>query len=209
MNSVRFRAIQSRVISGKNTPLDYQRCPMKIMNSTINSNLSRMPLFGKSRHTQSASGRSRDTQERGKSIRSRLALSSILACAVLAFPSPGAIAATAKAQATSAGARQLKSDEIVTRLVGYTVTFVVGAKTFLVHYGKDNVISGKLVDKNWSDTGYYGITNDDSVCLSWRKSDKGRLRCMTVFVVSDVVKKFNPDGTLAGDLVRFQKGKTF
>lgn|GEM_PF-1962167 len=138
-----------------------------------------------------------------------LALAGTLTLTILAFASPAAAAATAKAQAVSAGARQLSSDEIAARLAGNTVTFVVGAKKGLLYYGENNDIAGKLIGKNWSDTGYYGITNDNRICLSWNKSDKGRLRCMTVFSVHGVVKKFNPNGSLASELVSFRKGKTF
>jgi hypothetical protein len=38
---------------------------------------------------------------------------------------------------------------------------------------------------------------------------QGRLHCMTVFVLDGVVKKFNPDGSLAGDLTKFEDGRTF
>jgi len=132
-----------------------------------------------------------------------------LVLSALAAIAGSANAETAAEHALSAGASKLSSDEIATRFVGKTVTFETGEKTFLVHYGANNVVSGKLVGKAWADTGYYGVTNDDRVCLSWSKSDKGRLRCWTVLVVDDVIEKFNPDGSLDGMLPRIQDGKTF
>jgi len=111
--------------------------------------------------------------------------------------------------ALEAGAQHLTSDEIAERFVGKTVTFLPGDKEFLVHYGEENRLAGEMVGGEWSDTGYYAVTNADSICVSWKTLDEGRLRCFSVLVVDDVVKKFNPDGSLAGDIVDFQSGATF
>jgi hypothetical protein len=116
----------------------------------------------------------------------------------------------ARVKAIEAGATQLGSDEIAERFSGKTVTFArPDEKVFLVHYGPDNAVSGSMVGGNWSDTGYWAVTNADSICLSWSQSDEGRLRCFDVLVVDGVAKKFNPDGSLAGDLENFADGKIF
>jgi hypothetical protein len=122
----------------------------------------------------------------------------------------GAMAETAMEKAVGEGAQRLGSDEIAAQLVGKTVTFKPGPdKEFLIHYGPDNDVSGKLIGGDWSDTGIYGVTDADSICLSWRKSDEGRLRCFYVVVVDGMVKKFKPDGSFAGDVVSFEDGKVF
>lgn len=119
-------------------------------------------------------------------------------------------AETARDKAIEAGATQLGSDEIAERFSGKTVTFVLpDEKAFLVHYGPDNTASGSMVGGNWSDTGYWAVTNADSICLSWSQSDEGRLRCFDVLVLDGVARKFNPDGSLAGDLEKFEDGKIF
>lgn len=119
-------------------------------------------------------------------------------------------AENARDKAIEAGATQLGSDEIAERFSGKTVTFArPDEKVFLVHYGPDNAVSGSMVGGDWSDTGYWAVTNADSICLSWSQSDKGRLRCFDVLLVDGVAKKFNPDGTLAGDLEKFEDGKIF
>lgn len=72
---------------------------------------------------------------------------------------------------------------------------------------KDNDLAGKLVGGNWSDTGFYGIADNNTVCLSWNGSDKPRLRCMDVFLVDGVLKKFTADGSLSGTIVKYEDGK--
>lgn len=124
---------------------------------------------------------------------------------------PAAAGSTDLEAALEAGADRLNADEIAERFVGKTATFVsaLGDKKFLVHYGKDNNITGKLVGGDWSDTGYYAVANDDSICLSWDGSDEGRLRCMAVLVVDGVVEKYKADGSLMGRIVAFESGKAF
>jgi len=131
--------------------------------------------------------------------------------AVAAAP-PSAAAGTTDLQAAlDAGAKRLTADQIAERLVGKTVTFVSasGDKKFLIHYGEDNDVAGKMIGGNWSDTGYYAVADDDSVCLSWKGSDKGRLRCMAVLVVDGVVKKYKADGSVMGRIVASERGKAF
>ena len=120
-----------------------------------------------------------------------------------------ATAATPKETALLDGARALTAEEIAERYVGKTVTFRRGDKQFLVYYGADNTVAGELIGGGWSDTGYYGITNANTICLSWASSDEGRLGCYDVLDLDGVVHKFNPDGSLAGNVLIFQDGKTF
>ena len=125
--------------------------------------------------------------------------------AVLAVSSHGAAAETAQEKAINAGATQLSADEIADLIVGNTVTAASGEKRFLFHYSDDNVISGKLIGGNWSGKGYYGITDDNRVCLSMSK-DKGRLRCMTLLKQDGVVRKYRVDGSMGFELLEFQEG---
>ena len=131
-----------------------------------------------------------------------------LALALGAVAAQGAIAETAKQQAVAAGASQLTANEIAALIVGNTVTARLGGKEFLFFYGDDNVITGQLVDGGWSDSGYYGITDEDSICLSMTK-DEGRLRCMTLFSQDGTTRKFNAKGEATFELVEIKKGKTF
>ncbi len=132
-----------------------------------------------------------------------------LACVALAASSFGAAAESAKEKVVKDGAKQLTSDEIAERIAGKTVTFVSasGDKKFLIYYSADNDIAGKMVGGNWSDTGFYGIADNNTICLSWNGSDKPRLRCMHVLLVDGVVKKFTADGSLSGSIVKFEDGK--
>jgi hypothetical protein len=133
----------------------------------------------------------------------------ISAFGLLVASSFGAAAETAKEKALSDGAKQLSSNEIVERIAGKTVTFVTAAgdKKFLVYYSEDNAIAGKMIGGNWSDTGFYGIADNNTICLSWNGSDKPRLRCMHVLLVDGVMKKFTADGSLSGSIVKFEDGK--
>jgi len=134
-----------------------------------------------------------------------------LAFAALAASSFGAAAETAKEKALGAGARQLTSDQIAERFIGTTGTWVSpsGTKKVRIYYGRNNDLHGKLVGGNWSGTGYYGVANDDSICISWAGKDKGRLRCLEVLIDDGVVKKFNVDGSLNGSYEKFEMGKAF
>lgn len=128
-----------------------------------------------------------------------------LALAALAVSSIAAAAQTARQRALDAGATQLTSSEIADLLVGKTVTARSGKKRFLFHYSGRNVLSGKLIGGGWSDTGYYGITDDDRVCLSMSK-DRGRLRCLTLLKQDGAVKKYNTNGKMTFELLEFREG---
>ena len=138
-------------------------------------------------------------------MRIRAALIGTLALAVLASSSAGAVAQTAREKALNAGAKQLSSSEIADLVVGKTVTAKSGKKRFLFHYSHQNVLSGKLIGGGWSDTGYYGITDDNRMCVSISK-DKGRLRCLTLLVRDGAVKKYNTKGAMTFELLGFKKG---
>ena len=136
-------------------------------------------------------------------------LISTLTIVLLTASSFGAAAETAKAKALNNGAKQLTSDEIAKRLAGKTVTFVVasGKKKFLIQYGKANELAGKMIGGKWSDTGFYGVADNNTVCLSWKNRDKPRLRCMYVLQVDGVLTKFKPDGSLIGSIEKIEDGK--
>lgn len=131
-----------------------------------------------------------------------------LAFVLLAASSFGAAAQTDEQIALNTGAQKLTADEIAELLVGRTVTAKSGEKNFLFHYSEDNVLSGKLIDGDWSDAGYYGITDEDQVCLSMSK-DKGRLRCVTLLELGGTVRKYDAKGNMTFELLKFQDGKTF
>ena len=135
----------------------------------------------------------------------RAALIGTLAFAALAGLTVSAAAETARETALNAGATQLTSDEIENLIVGKTVTAKSGEKKFLFYYSDDNVLSGKLIGGDWSDTGYYGITDDDRVCLSITK-DKGRLRCLTLLKWDGSVKKYDANGNMTFELLGFEEG---
>ncbi len=135
----------------------------------------------------------------------RAALIGTLAFAILAGLTVSAAAETAREKALNAGATQLTSDEIANLIVGKTVTAKSGEKKFLFYYSDDNVLSGKLIGGDWSDTGYYGITDDDRVCLSITK-DKGRLRCLTLLKWDGSVKKYDANGNMTFELLGFEEG---
>ena len=134
-----------------------------------------------------------------------------MAFAVLAALSFGAAATwiSAKEKALSAGAQQLTSGEIAERFAGKTVTFVKasGDKKFLVYYSEVNEVAGKIIGGNWSDPGFYGITDNNTICLAWNGRDKPRLRCFHVLLVDGVVTKFAADGSVSGSIVKFEDGK--
>lgn len=133
----------------------------------------------------------------------------MLAFVLLAVSSFGAAAETAREKALSAGAKQLSADEIAERFAGKTVTFesATGNKRVLVYYSEGNEVAGKLIGGDWSDTGFYGVADNDTICLSWDNRDKPRLRCLHVLLVDGVVKKFKADGSLSGSIVKFEDGK--
>ncbi len=134
-----------------------------------------------------------------------------LAFVMLAASSFGAAAETAKEKALNAGAKQLTADEIAERFVGMTGMWVSpsGDKKIQIYYGQNNDLYAKLVGGDWSGTGYYGVANNDSICISWKGKDKGRLRCLEVLIDDGVIKKFNVGGDLNGSYENFEEGKAF
>lgn len=136
-----------------------------------------------------------------------MAVAGLAALLVLvAMATPQVVFAESDQQsAINAGATLLTSEEIEALIVGNTVKAKSGDKVFYFYYSEDNVLSGKLVGGGWSDSGYYGITDDDRVCLSMTK-DKGRLRCLTLMKLEGEVKKYNVDGKMTFELLEFQSG---
>lgn len=130
---------------------------------------------------------------------------------VAAMTTSGQAAESEMRQALNDGAKRLTSDEIAARFVGHTLTWVSadGSKKALIHYGEDNTVAGRLVGGDWTGSGFYGVANDDRICLSWDKRDKGRLRCLYVLVVDGTVRKYRADGSLSGDIVAFEEGRAF
>jgi hypothetical protein len=110
--------------------------------------------------------------------------------------------------ALASGGTRLTADQIAEKIVGKTVSAALGEKRFLFYYSPDNVLTGQLVGGDWSDSGYYGITDDDRVCLSMTK-DKGRLRCLTLVERGGVVVKYDTNGKATFELLEFRDGKTF
>ena len=133
-----------------------------------------------------------------------MAVAGLTALLVVAAPQ-AVFAETERQTAIKAGASQLTSEEIEALIVGKTVKAKSGEKIFYFHYSEDNVLSGKLEGGGWSGAGYYGITDDDRVCLSMAK-DKGRLRCLTLMKLEGEVKKYNVDGKMTFELLEFRSG---
>ena len=132
-------------------------------------------------------------------------ISGIVTIAILSIVAANVVADTARDQAIKSGARQLNAGEIARLVVGKTVTAQSGNKKFLFYYGNDNVLRGRLLGGNWSDTGYYGITDDDRICLSVTK-DKGRLRCLSLLNLNGTVRKYNVQGKMTFELLEYQDG---
>ena len=131
----------------------------------------------------------------------------LIAMAICALPLQGAHASPLE-DALSNGGVQLTADEIADTIVGKTVGASLGEKRFLFYYSPDNVLTGQLVGGGWSDAGYYGITDDNRVCLSMTK-DNGRLRCLTLVRQEGRLRKYNSVGEATFELLNFNDGKTF
>jgi hypothetical protein len=131
--------------------------------------------------------------------------------ALIAALAPASAGQTEMEQALAQGADQLTSDEIARTLVGKSVKFVAASndQEVWVHYGADNVVTGELIGGDWSGTGFYGVADDDQVCLSWQGRDEGRLRCLYLLEIDGTPHKFRADGSRAGALVRLEDGKVF
>ena len=115
------------------------------------------------------------------------------------------LAGSALQDAMATGATQLSAAEIAELIVGKTVKAKSGKKTFMFHYSDNNVLAGKLVGGNWSGSGYYGITDDNRVCVSMKK-DNGRLRCMKVVKQGSAVRKYDVTGKMTFELLEFRDG---
>ncbi len=131
-------------------------------------------------------------------------LQPIFAALALLVAQP-ADAGSALETALAEGATQLDADAIAARFAGKTVTFATpaGDKRFLIYYGEGNEMAGRMVGGNWADEGFYGITDGDRICLSWNRSDKPRLRCMTVVLEGGEVRKYGADGSYDGVIEKF------
>ena len=116
-----------------------------------------------------------------------------------------ALAGSELQDAMETGATQLSAAEIAELVVGKTVKAKSGQKTFMFHYSADNVLAGKLVGGNWSGSGYYGITDDNRICISMKR-DKGRLRCLKVLKQDNAVRKYDITGKMTFELLEFQDG---
>lgn len=129
------------------------------------------------------------------------ACGAVALAAALALP---AQAQTALEEATAEG-RRLTAEEISARIVDHTITARAGNRTFVFYYSPDNTLTGRMIDGAWSDTGYYGISDGDQVCLSMTP-DEGRLRCMTLVLRDGIVQKFSAAGELTFELLSFEAG---
>ncbi len=139
----------------------------------------------------------------------KMPLLASLAVVVMAASSVGATAGSDREDALAKGAKQLTANEIIDRFAGKTVTFASasGGKRFLIYYGQGNDAVGKKIGGGWSDSGFYAVADNDTICLSWANRDKPRLRCMHVLLVDGVVQKFKADGSLSGSIEKFEEGK--
>ncbi|MDR9395444.1 MAG: hypothetical protein RI571_14200 [Roseovarius sp.] len=133
------------------------------------------------------------------------------AACIAALPTVAAAGMTAMEMALEAGAKKLGSDEIAQTMVGKTVKWVAasGDKEVLIHYGDDNTIEGRLIGGDWTGTGFYGVTTDDRICLSWDGRNAGRLRCLHVLMIDGTSHKFRADGSESGALERIEDGRSF
>lgn len=124
--------------------------------------------------------------------------------AMLALAPLAGIADTELSNATAAGGEVLTAEEIAVLLPGSSVTARSGEKIFEFRYSTDNVLRGELQGGGWSDTGFYGITDTNQVCVSMSK-DKGRLRCLTIVRQDGVVRKYNAAGKMTFELLTVKK----
>ena len=133
------------------------------------------------------------------------------AACIAALTTVAAAGMTAMETAIEAGAKKLGSEEIAETMVGKTVKWVAasGNKRVLIHYGDDNAIEGRLIGGDWTGTGFYGVTTDDRICLSWDGRDAGRLRCLHVLMIDGTPHKFRANGSESGALVRIEDGRSF
>lgn len=129
----------------------------------------------------------------------------ISGAAISLLISPASASAETALEKALSGGQGLSAEEIDARIVDHTITARSGERTFVFYYGPDNTLTGRMIDGSWSDTGYFGITDDDQVCLSMTP-DEGRLRCMRLIARGDIVQKFDVSGELTFELLSFEKG---
>lgn len=139
------------------------------------------------------------------------AMIGILAALGLMASTVSAMAESALDTALAEGAERLDADQLEEQFTGKTGTWVApsGDMKIEIYYGESNDLHGEQVDGDWSATGYYGIADDNSICISWDGQDEGRLRCLEAVVADGQVTKFNADGSLNGSYEGFEKGKSF
>ena len=135
-----------------------------------------------------------------------IASAAILALAVSSF---AAAAGSDREAALAKGAKQLTAEEIAERFAGKTLTFASasGDKRFQIYYSRGNEAVGKKIGGGWSDSGFYAVADNDTICLSWANRDKPRMRCMHVLLVNGVLQKFKADGSLSGSIEKLEEGK--
>lgn len=138
-------------------------------------------------------------------------LATALGVLAMSAPALAGQAGTAMQAALDSGAERLGADRIAERFVGQTGTWISadGSKKIAIHYGEDNSLDAEMVGGDWSGTGFYGVADDDAICVSWDGADEGRLRCLDVLLVDGVVTKFNADGSLNGTYADFVEGRAF
>lgn len=137
-------------------------------------------------------------------------MSGLTALALIIF-SGSAQAGSAMQAALDGGATRLTADQIADRFVGRTGIWISasGDKKIAIYYGTHNDLRAQKTGGGWTGEGYYGIADNDNICISWKGKDKGRLRCLSVLVNNGVVIKFNADGSLNGRYENFAAGKAF
>ena len=134
----------------------------------------------------------------------------IVAAATLMLTAAPAMAGESdKEAALKAGAVQLTADQIAEHLAGKTGLFLVGGgdRRIMIYYGEDNELAAKPVGGDSLLTGFYAVTDRDTICMGWNNKDLPRLRCMDVMLLDGVVHKYNTDGSLNGSYENFEAGK--
>ena len=122
---------------------------------------------------------------------------------VVALTGSGAAAETELDAALKNGGERLNADQIAELLIGNIVTAKSGDKTFRFFYDPGNVVTGELTNGGWKGSGAFAITDTDQVCVSMA-ADKGRYRCLTAVRQGETIQKFNANGAMTFELLRFE-----
>ena len=135
----------------------------------------------------------------------------VLATAVFLGSASTSWAETDLDKTIAQGGEILTADQLVEKFNNTTAQYVSadGKREFLVYYGTDNDVRGKMVNGKWADTGFFAVADTNMICLSWQKSDKPRIRCLHAVQIDGVVRKFKPDGSFRGTVVKFDAGMNF